>query len=168
MFICFLVPIYYEQMTMYIVTTIVSLRRVKLLLENLMWVIFYTFSKIIKKILIFLICDDVLAENLLGNYFISLDYRKIFFSSDSRKLCHMSCPGLEGVPPSLHCHICMCLFHPKCVGLVREIRGSYTCPVCILNLSFYLCCLYWSRHNTTNIVTKNETVINRIFIFSSL
>ena len=43
-------------------------------------------------------------------------------------LCGMSCPGLKSVPPSLHCQICMCMYHPQCVG-VSLTNVNFVCTV---------------------------------------
>lgn len=32
--------------------------------------------------------------------------------------CSSHCPGQQGVIPSLHCNGCLCLFHPRCVGIM--------------------------------------------------
>ncbi|KAL5008970.1 hypothetical protein ScPMuIL_014551 [Solemya velum] len=45
-------------------------------------------------------------------------------------LCGMNCPGLEGIAPTLHCGICMCLFHPKCVNHDVLCGISFTCLRC--------------------------------------
>lgn len=47
------------------------------------------------------------------------------------RLCGMDCPGRQGVPPSLHCEMCMCMFHPECVGYSdRSSRGGFICKAC--------------------------------------
>lgn len=49
------------------------------------------------------------------------------------RLCGLECAGMEGKQPELQCKLCMCLYHPKCVGY----KGSpdvFTCPVSISNL----------------------------------
>ncbi|KAI0234685.1 hypothetical protein LSAT2_014990 [Lamellibrachia satsuma] len=47
------------------------------------------------------------------------------------RLCGMDCPGRQGVPPSLHCEMCMCMFHPECVGYSnRTSRGGFICKAC--------------------------------------
>ena len=52
---------------------------------------------------------------------------------DAERLCGMDCPGRQGVPPSLHCEMCMCMFHPECVGYSdRAARGGFICKVSLL------------------------------------
>ena len=49
-------------------------------------------------------------------------------TSHASNLCGMRCPGLEKIPPSLHCERCMCMFHPQCVS--KQMPGSlFVCQV---------------------------------------
>ena len=57
---------------------------------------------------------------------------------DAERLCGMDCPGRQGVPPSLHCEMCMCMFHPECVGYSdRAARGGFICKVSLFFSSPY-------------------------------
>ena len=53
----------------------------------------------------------------------------VFVFSSEPKLCGLDCQGRGGSPPSLHCEVCMCLFHPECVGYDRTKRDGFTCKV---------------------------------------
>ena len=56
------------------------------------------------------------------------------FSSgpSKQKLCGLDCAGRVGVPPSLHCEVCMCMFHPECVGYVAApYMGGFVCKVSV-------------------------------------
>ncbi|XP_052767492.1 uncharacterized protein LOC128208143 isoform X2 [Mya arenaria] len=44
-------------------------------------------------------------------------------------LCSMGCPGMEGIPPMLHCNVCMCLFHNECVNYFGE-SSDFICLRC--------------------------------------
>lgn len=44
-------------------------------------------------------------------------------------LCSLRCPGMEGIPPMLHCNVCMCLFHNECVNYFGQ-DGDFICLRC--------------------------------------
>ncbi|ELU17357.1 hypothetical protein CAPTEDRAFT_219279 [Capitella teleta] len=46
----------------------------------------------------------------------------------TKKLCNLTCPGRESLPPSLPCDVCMCMFHPECVG--SSGTETYVCLGC--------------------------------------
>ncbi|KAH3859476.1 hypothetical protein DPMN_102291 [Dreissena polymorpha] len=41
----------------------------------------------------------------------------------------MRCPGMEGIPPMLHCNVCMCLFHNECVNYFGQ-DSDFVCLRC--------------------------------------
>jgi len=43
-------------------------------------------------------------------------------------LCSMTCPGMEGIPPHLHCNVCQCLFHNECVNYFSD-SAQFVCLV---------------------------------------
>ncbi|KAL4238375.1 hypothetical protein ACF0H5_003085 [Mactra antiquata] len=49
--------------------------------------------------------------------------------SGVENLCSINCPGLQGIPPMLHCNLCMCLFHQECVNYFGLI-DSFVCLRC--------------------------------------
>ncbi|XP_023728039.1 uncharacterized protein LOC111875758 isoform X2 [Cryptotermes secundus] len=46
--------------------------------------------------------------------------------------CSIRCVGVMGLIPSLQCRVCLCLYHPECVGLgtISETIHSYVCKNC--------------------------------------
>nr|CAD7437893.1 unnamed protein product [Timema bartmani] len=46
--------------------------------------------------------------------------------------CSIRCLGVMGLIPSLQCRLCLCLYHPECVGLgtITETIHSYVCKNC--------------------------------------
>ncbi|KAK7104057.1 mucin-4-like isoform X2 [Littorina saxatilis] len=44
------------------------------------------------------------------------------------QLCSNNCPGLDGVPPTLQCCVCMCLFHHQCVNVDPNKEIPWTLP----------------------------------------
>ncbi|PSN55005.1 hypothetical protein C0J52_02318 [Blattella germanica] len=46
--------------------------------------------------------------------------------------CSIRCVGVVGLIPSLQCRLCLCLYHPECVGLgpITETIHSYVCKNC--------------------------------------
>ncbi|XP_074661818.1 uncharacterized protein LOC141914494 [Tubulanus polymorphus] len=60
-----------------------------------------------------------------------LHYSKI---EDHWKPCSLECPGMDNVPPSLQCSICLCLYHPKCAKTSQQTT-SFVCPKCLLEKS---------------------------------
>lgn len=42
--------------------------------------------------------------------------------------CHMSCKGVKGEVPSLACSLCLCLYHPTCVG--HHTTETFRCRNC--------------------------------------
>jgi len=76
------------------------------------------------------------------------------FSNPEQKVCGLECPGRQGVPPSLHCDMCMCLFHPQCVGLYSHYGwlNGFTCWVCNLyyiQFNGFTCwvCIHYSHYS---------------------
>lgn len=51
--------------------------------------------------------------------------------------CSIRCPGMSGFVPTLQCRMCLCLFHPECVGL--SLTGELTGYMCMVS-PFYLYC----------------------------
>ncbi|XP_014663232.1 PREDICTED: uncharacterized protein LOC106805950 isoform X2 [Priapulus caudatus] len=50
-------------------------------------------------------------------------------------MCSINCPGQAGVPPTLHCGVCLCLYHPMCVGFIGSTRESlFVCLKCADNV----------------------------------
>ncbi|XP_076360334.1 uncharacterized protein LOC143252303 [Tachypleus tridentatus] len=50
-------------------------------------------------------------------------------------LCSLHCVGRNGQLPSLHCGVCLCLFHPECVGLVAtSLPSIFICQRCRENI----------------------------------
>ncbi|XP_022246723.1 uncharacterized protein LOC106463188 isoform X2 [Limulus polyphemus] len=50
-------------------------------------------------------------------------------------LCSLHCVGRNGQLPSLHCGVCLCLFHPECVGVAPTSRPSiFICQRCRKNI----------------------------------
>uniref|UniRef100_T1JCQ3 MBD domain-containing protein n=1 Tax=Strigamia maritima TaxID=126957 RepID=T1JCQ3_STRMM len=49
--------------------------------------------------------------------------------------CSLSCPGQQGVVPSLLCDVCLCMFHPKCVNLLNN-EVSFICIKCIYQRTY--------------------------------
>ena len=45
-------------------------------------------------------------------------------------LCGLSCKGQEGIPPSLHCEVCMCMYHPTCVNQPSGSVEGFVCSSC--------------------------------------
>ena len=59
--------------------------------------------------------------------------RKTVYESSEPRLCGLDCPRLVGIPPSLHCDTCMCLFHPSCVGYEQGPNiKTFICKVNII------------------------------------
>ncbi|CAI9730641.1 serine-rich adhesin for platelets isoform X1 [Octopus vulgaris] len=53
--------------------------------------------------------------------------------------CSLNCPGLTGIPPQLHCDICMCLFHNSCVNLKEdEVPQNFKCKNCEMDLGDWI------------------------------
>uniref|UniRef100_A0A1B6DU40 F-box domain-containing protein n=2 Tax=Clastoptera arizonana TaxID=38151 RepID=A0A1B6DU40_9HEMI len=51
------------------------------------------------------------------------------------EVCNIRCPLAMGVIPTLQCHICLCLYHPECIGLEEAMTRtihSYKCKSCQL------------------------------------
>ena len=48
--------------------------------------------------------------------------------------CSIRCVGVMGLIPSLQCRLCLCLYHPECVGLgtITETIHSYVCKVSVV------------------------------------
>ncbi|KAK7792255.1 hypothetical protein R5R35_000064 [Gryllus longicercus] len=46
--------------------------------------------------------------------------------------CSIRCLSMMGVIPSLQCRLCLCLYHPECVGLgtLTDVIHSYVCKKC--------------------------------------
>lgn len=62
----------------------------------------------------------------------SLSLADVISNAEPFQPCSLSCPGLVGIPPTLHCDICMCLFHIACVNLKdNEVPKVYTCKNCM-------------------------------------
>jgi len=45
-----------------------------------------------------------------------------------RKVCGLTCPGVEGQFPSVSCIVCMSMFHPACVDLPSGVT-EFACKV---------------------------------------
>ncbi|XP_014781477.1 serine-rich adhesin for platelets [Octopus bimaculoides] len=53
--------------------------------------------------------------------------------------CSLNCPGLTGIPPQLHCDICMCLFHNSCVNLKEDdVPQNFKCKNCEMDLGDWI------------------------------
>ncbi|XP_075233461.1 uncharacterized protein LOC142331438 isoform X2 [Lycorma delicatula] len=53
--------------------------------------------------------------------------------SKTIEVCSIRCPLAMGLIPTLQCHLCLCLYHPECVGLEEAINRtihSYVCKNC--------------------------------------
>ncbi|KAK9512651.1 hypothetical protein O3M35_001028 [Rhynocoris fuscipes] len=54
-------------------------------------------------------------------------------SNPTREVCSIECRLAMGLIPTLQCHLCLCLYHPECVGLQEEkLKPSraYVCKNC--------------------------------------
>lgn len=47
----------------------------------------------------------------------------------SNDVCSIRCLPAMGLIPTLQCVVCLCLFHPQCVGLSEEPSNDYKCKV---------------------------------------
>ncbi|XP_060584195.1 uncharacterized protein LOC132740334 isoform X2 [Ruditapes philippinarum] len=56
-------------------------------------------------------------------------FRKSMPYTGIENLCSLTCPGMEGIPPMLHCNVCMCLFHNECVNYYEE-DSDFVCLRC--------------------------------------
>ncbi|XP_022238788.1 uncharacterized protein LOC106457245 [Limulus polyphemus] len=60
---------------------------------------------------------------------------KIKVRSSKAILCSLHCMGRNYELPSLHCGICLCLFHPECVGIPPSSCSSiFICQFCRKNV----------------------------------
>lgn len=50
------------------------------------------------------------------------------------QLCSERCFGTYGELPSLQCSICLCLFHPSCIGYTEKSANPFTCKRCCDNV----------------------------------
>jgi len=51
-------------------------------------------------------------------------------ATEPRRVCGLSCLGVEGQLPSVTCSVCKSMFHAACIGLSSEAT-EFTCRVCI-------------------------------------
>lgn len=53
--------------------------------------------------------------------------------SQNDRMCSLTCPGRQCQLPTLHCHICLCLFHPECVGFLNGMptEEEFKCQRCL-------------------------------------
>ncbi|XP_053376690.1 uncharacterized protein LOC123526360 [Mercenaria mercenaria] len=56
-------------------------------------------------------------------------FRKPVPYTGIENLCSLTCPGMEGIPPMLHCNVCMCLFHNECVNYYGQ-DDDFVCLRC--------------------------------------
>ncbi|XP_046665643.1 uncharacterized protein LOC124357693 isoform X2 [Homalodisca vitripennis] len=74
--------------------------------------------------------DDELEMGMLPPTWESVSKSK---DKLGQEVCSISCLKAMGLIPTLQCHICLCLFHPECVGLEEakeRIILSYKCKNC--------------------------------------
>lgn len=71
------------------------------------------------------------VANVKKHLFCSLEYS----SGVEQTLCGLTCPGQLGIPPSLQCAKCMCLFHPICAQFFGS-RG-FICQVGVNLINYY-------------------------------
>ncbi|XP_021918907.1 uncharacterized protein LOC110829490 isoform X2 [Zootermopsis nevadensis] len=63
---------------------------------------------------------------------LSWSAKSVSGKKSNNEPCSIRCVGVMGLIPSLQCRVCLCLYHPECVGLgtISETIHSYVCKNC--------------------------------------
>ncbi|XP_069688830.1 uncharacterized protein [Periplaneta americana] len=63
---------------------------------------------------------------------VSWSSKSVIGKKTTNEPCSIRCVGVMGLIPSLQCRVCLCLYHPECVGLgsISETIHSYVCKNC--------------------------------------
>lgn len=86
---------------------------------------------------------DIMVKNPSQWPCVKLFCSPLYNSISDIRPCGLHCAGRYGMAPSLHCDICMCMFHPECVGITHvPHRTSFTCKVRIHPCNIFTALLF--------------------------